>query len=487
MLGGKGRVGVVRQTFRVAPCLYLLIPCFHDLSRPRVPIDRSLTYPFVTHIPSLVMHIFDQFISFDVIPSHAQPYGYSMGPQATIHAISSNTASTAAAKEQNNDRTPFVVVVLCTSFFQTRLCRYWKTVTDKLKTVGAMVLTFLFGCLFYLLCRNHFRGYIQASQTKLPSSPAPTHAASTEPNPFNASTSGRGLLRDIEKALRRTSRDASQPIDAQEKHNIVKLPSDVEIGVVQNAERVRPTRAVATVLRGMRVVRPSPLRTSHVCETDPEPSIPMNRFSRFMRLPRRSQTAPALSPKANVVNSHTIQVNNPHLPPPVNLPVSSPPSPSSVSPPPMYSTTQGVPPYTVRVVPPQSHRSASTPVLSPSLSSRRTSVDSAQKSPTLFYNQHGVVQVPAITIQACTPPGVSDLVQAVEEMGRGGQNQPAEQTMRREGILAVHREESYSWDQSHPPTLDFQVPTSKVQQSPSAGSATSMRRAVLAASQPKWI
>jgi hypothetical protein len=426
-------------------------------------------------------------MSFDIVPSHAQPYGYSMGPQAAIHAMPSYAASTAAANEQNKDQTPLVLVVLCTSFSQPRLYRYWKTITNKLNIVGSIVLTLLFGCLFYLLCRNHIRGYVQAAQTKQPSSLAPTHATGKEPNPSNASTSGRGLLRDIEKALRRISRDASQPVDAQDKHNIVKLPSDLEIGVVQNAERVRPTRAVATVLRGMRSVRPSPLRTSHVCETDPEPSKTMNRFSRFMRLPRRSQTAPALSQKANDVNSHTIQVNSPHLPRPVNLPVSSPPSPSSISPPPMYSTTQGVPPYTVRVVPPQAHRSASTPALCPSLSSRRTSVDSAQKSPTLFYNQHGPVQVPAITIQACTPPGVSDLIQAVEELGRGGHNQPAEQTMRREGIIAVHREESYSWNQSHPPALDFQVPTSKVQQSPSASSATSMRRAVLAASRPGWI
>ena len=306
-----------------------------------------------------------------------------------------------------------------------------------------------------------------------------------EPDPSNASTSGRGLLRDIEKALRRISRDASQPIGAQDKHNIVKLPSDIEIGVVQNAERVRPTRAVATVLRGMRPVRPSPLRTSHACETETEPSKATNAFSRFIRLPRRSQTTPALSQIAIDVNTHTIQVNSPHLPPPVNLPVSSPPSPSSFSPPPVYSATQGVPPYTVRVVPPQAHRSASTPVLSPSLSPRRTSTDSAQKSPTLFYNQHGIVQVPDITIQACTPPGVSGLVQAVEEME--SQGQPAEQTKSQEGILAVRSEESYSWDQTHTPTLDVQVPTSKVRQSPSASSATSMRRAVLAASRPGWI
>ena len=407
-----------------------------------------------------------------------------MGAQTTIHAMPSYAASTAAAKEQNNDRTPLVVVVLCTSFSQPHLCRYRKTITDKLKTVGAIVLTFLFGCLFYLLCRNHIRGYIQ---TKQPSSPVPTHATGKEPNPSNASTSGRGLLRDIEKALRRTSRDASQPIDTQDKHNIPKLPSDVEIGVVQNAERVRPTRAVATVLRGMRSARPSPLRTSHVCETDPEPSKTTNRFSRFMRIPRRSQTAPALSEKGNSVNTHTIQVNSPHLPPPANLPVSSPPSPSSFSPPPMYSTTQGVPPYTVRVVPPQAHRSASTPALSSSLSTHRTSGESTEKSPSLFYNQHGLVQVPAITIQACTPPGISELVQEVEKMEREGQNQPAEQTMRREGIPAVHREESYSWNQPHPPTLDVQVPTSRVRQSPSASSATSMRHAVLAVSRPGWI
>jgi len=349
-----------------------------------------------------------------------------------------------------------------------------------------MVLTLLFGCSFYLLCRKRIRGYIQAVQTKLPSSPAPTHATGKEPDPSNASTSGRGLLRDIEKALRRTSRDASQPIGAQDKHSIVKLPSDMEIGVVQNAERARPTRAVVTVLRGICSIRPSPLRTSYACETDPEPSKTANRFSRFLRVPRRSQTAPALSQKASDVNFHTIQVNSPHLPLPINLPISSPPSPSSFSPPPMYSTAQGVPQYTVRVVPPQAHRSASTPVLSPSLSPRRTSADSAQESRTLFYNQHGPVHVPAITIQACTPPGVSDLVQAVE-LERDVQSPPADQTLRRDGILAVHREESHFWDQSHPPRLDVQVPTSKVRQSPSASSATSMRRAVLSASRPGWI
>src|SRR5258706_3474322 len=261
----------------------------------------------------------------------------------------------------------------------------------------------------------------------------------------------------------------------------------MEIGVVQNAERVRPTRAVATVLRGMRSVRPSPLRMSHACEAEPETSKTTTPFARFIRFPRRSQTTPVLSKMAKDVHSHTIKVNNPHLPLPVNLPVSSPPSPSSPSPPPMYSTTQGVPPYTVRVVPPQAHRSASTPVLSPSSSPRRTSGDSVQKSPTLFYNQHGLVQVPAITIQACTPPGVSGLVQVVEEVERGGQGPLAEQTMRQEGILPVHREESYSSDQAQPPTLDVQVPTSKVRQSPSASSETSMRRAVLAASRPGWI
>lgn len=429
------------------------------------------------------MTINDQFISFDAVPEHAQPYGYSMGPQAAIHATPSYATSTAAAKQQNIDGAPFIVVVLCTSFSQSYNRRPLLTGS---KIVGAMVLTLLFGCLFYVLCRKQIRGYVQAVQTKLPSSPAPTHPTGKEPDPSNASTSGRGLLRDIEKALRRTSRDASQPISAQDKHSIVKLPSDMEIGVVQNAERVRPSRAVAHVLRGMRSVRPSPLRTSHACEADPEPSKSTNPFSRFIRLPRRSQTTPALSQMAKVVNSHTVQVNNPHLPLPVNLPISSPPSPSSPSPPPMYSTTQGVPPYTVRAVPPQAHRSASTPVLSPS-SPSRTSGDSAQKSPTLFYNHHGPVQVPAITIQACTPPGVSGLVQVVEEIERGGQGQLAEQTMRQEGISAVHREGSYSWDQAQPPTLDVQVPTSKVRQSPSASSETSMRRAVLAAARPGWI
>ena len=393
--------------------------------------------------------------------------------------MSSYAASTGTAKEQNTDRAPFIVVVLCTSFPNVDFGR--PSLTSS-KIVSALVVTFLFGCLFYLLCRKHINGYVQAAQTKLPSSQVSTHAIGKEPDPSNASTSGRGLLRDIEKALRRTSRDASQPIGAQDKHNIVKLPSDMEIGVVQNAERVRPTRAVAHVLRGMRSVRPSPLRTSHACEPDPEPSKATKPFSRFIRLPRRSHTTPALSQIAIDVNTHTIQVNSPHLPPPVNLPVSSPPSPSSFSPPPVYSATQGVPPYTVRVVPPQAHRSASTPVLSPSLSPRRTSTDSAPKSPTLFYNQHGIVQVPDITIQACTPPGVSGLVQALENMETQGQ--PAEQTKGQEGVRS---EESYSWDQAHSPTLDVQVPTSKVRQSPSASSATSMRRAVLAASRPGWI
>ena len=349
-----------------------------------------------------------------------------------------------------------------------------------------MVLTLLLGCSFYLLCRTHIRGYIRAVQTKLSSSPAPTHVPGKESSPSNASTSGRGLLRDIEKALRRISRDVSQPIDIQDKNNIVKLPSDVEIGVVQNAERARPTKAVATVLRGIRSVRPSPLRSSHVCETDPGPSRTANHFSRFLRIPRRSQTAPALSQQANDVNPDTIQVLNPHLPLPINLPVGSPPSPSSVSPPPIYSTTQDVPPYTVRVVPPQAHRSASTPVLSPSLSSHRTE-DSAQKSPTLFYNQHGLIQVPDITVQSCTPPGVSGLVKVVAELEGEVQSQPARQTTEREGILAGHGEETHSWDGPHPPTLNVQVQTSKVRQSPSASSATSMRRAVLAASRPGWI
>ena len=350
-----------------------------------------------------------------------------------------------------------------------------------------MVLTLLLGCLFYLLCRKHIRGYIRAVQTKLPSSPAPTHVPGKELSPSNASASGRGLLRDIEKALRRISRDVSQPIDAQEKYNIVKLPSDVEIGVVQNAERARPTRAIATVLRGIRSVRPSPLRTSHACETDPGPLRAANHFSRFLRIPRRSQTAPSLSQQANDVKSNTIQVDNLHLPRPINLPVGSPPSPSSISPPPMYSTSQDVPPYTVRVVPPQAHRSASTPVLSPSLSSHRTSESSAQKSPTLFYNQHGPVHVPAITVQSCTPPGVGGFVQVVEELGGEVQSQPARQITQREGILAGHGEETHSWNQPYSPTLDVQVPTSRVRQSPSAGSATSMRRAVLAASRPEWI
>ena len=317
-------------------------------------------------------------------------------------------------------------------------------------------------------------------QTKPPSSPAPTHAIGKEPSPSNVSTSGRGLLRDIERVLRRISRDASQPIDAQDKHTIVKLPSDIEIGVVQNAERARPSRAVATVLRGIRSVRSSPLRTSRACETDPDLLRTPNRLSRFLRVPRRSQTAPVLSQQAKDANSDTVQVKSTYLPLPINLPVSSPPSPSSVSPPPMYSTTEDVPPFTVRIVPPQAHRSASTPALSPSLSPRRSSTDSAQKSPTLFYNQHGVVQVPAITIQDCTPPGVSDLVQAVEEFER-------EQTKWREEICADHGAEDYSRNQSHPPALNVQVPTSKVRQSPSASSATSMRRAVLAASRPGWI
>lgn len=346
-----------------------------------------------------------------------------------------------------------------------------------------MVLTLLLGCSFYLFCRKHIRGYIRTVQTKLPSSPAPTHVQVREPNPSNASTSGRGLLRDIENALRRISRDASQPIDAQEKHNIVKLPSDVELGVVQNAERARPTRAVATVIRGIRSVRPSPLRTSHACETDPGPLRTANHFSRFLRIPRRSQTAPTLSQRANDVKSGIIQVDNLHLP----LPAGSMPSPSSISPPPMYSTIQDVPPYTVRVVPPQPHRSASTPILSPSISSHRTSEDSVQKSPTLFYNQHGPVHIPAITFQSCTPPGVNGLVQAVEELGGEGQSLPVRQTMQRDETFAGYREETQPWDQSHPPTLNVQVPTSRVQQSPSASSATSMRRAVLAASRPGWI
>lgn len=109
---------------------YSPLACFHDLSRLRVPIDHSLTYPFVAYIASLIMTISDQFMAFDVVPSHALPYGYSMGPQATM---SSYTASTATAKGQNTDRAPFIVVVFCTSFSQSHLCRYWKTVTDKLK------------------------------------------------------------------------------------------------------------------------------------------------------------------------------------------------------------------------------------------------------------------------------------------------------------------------------------------------------------------
>jgi len=344
-----------------------------------------------------------------------------------------------------------------------------------------MVLTLLLGCSLYLLCRKHIRSHIRGFQTKPPSSPASTHATGKEPTPSNASTSGRGLLRDVERALRRISRDASQLIEAQDKPTIIKLPSDVEIGVVQNAERARPTKAVATVLRGIRSVRPSPLRTSHACEIDPESPRTANRLSRFLRIPRRSQTAPVLSQRTNDINSDAIQVNGTHLPLPTNFSVGSgsPPSPSSISPPPMYSTTQDAPPYTVRIVPPQPYRSASSPVLSPSHSPRRTSGDSGQKSPTLFYNQHGLVQVPAITIQACTPPGVNGLVQVVEELEREVQSQPAEQ--------AIHGEETYSWDQPHPPALDVQVPTSRVQQSPSASSATSMRRAVLAASRPGWI
>lgn len=69
------------------------------------------------------MTINGQFISFDVAPEHAQPYGYSMGPQAMIHAMSSDATSTAAANEQKIDRTPLIVVVLCTSFSQSHLCR----------------------------------------------------------------------------------------------------------------------------------------------------------------------------------------------------------------------------------------------------------------------------------------------------------------------------------------------------------------------------
>jgi hypothetical protein len=62
------------------------------------------------------MSILDQFTAFDIVPSYVQPYGYSMGPQATNRAIASYVASTAAANEQKGDWAPFVVVVLCTSF-----------------------------------------------------------------------------------------------------------------------------------------------------------------------------------------------------------------------------------------------------------------------------------------------------------------------------------------------------------------------------------
>jgi hypothetical protein len=83
--------------------------------------------------------------------------------------------------------------------------------------------------------------------------------------------------------------------------------------------------------------------------------------------------------------------------------------------------------------------------------------------------------------KTCTPPGVSDLVQVVEELER------EQKPKWREEILADHGVEDYSWNQSHPPALNVQVPTSRVRQSPSASSATSMRRAVLAASRPGWI
>jgi hypothetical protein len=59
------------------------------------------------------MTILDQFVSFDGVPSNAQQYGYSMGPQ---DAMASPAASTAAAKDQIDDRALFVLVVLSASF-----------------------------------------------------------------------------------------------------------------------------------------------------------------------------------------------------------------------------------------------------------------------------------------------------------------------------------------------------------------------------------
>ena len=66
----------------------------------------------------------DQFMSLDGVPSNAQQYDYSMGARATIHAMASPAASTAATKDPIGDRALFLVVVLCASFpiSHSRLC-----------------------------------------------------------------------------------------------------------------------------------------------------------------------------------------------------------------------------------------------------------------------------------------------------------------------------------------------------------------------------
>ena len=112
----------VGQTFRVSPDHTLLSRPF-TTSVSRIPVDPSLAYPFVTYITPLMMTIFNQFMSFDVIPSHDQPYGYSMGPQATNRAMAPHATSTATAKEQNDNWAPFVVVVLC-ALFTELICVY---------------------------------------------------------------------------------------------------------------------------------------------------------------------------------------------------------------------------------------------------------------------------------------------------------------------------------------------------------------------------
>jgi hypothetical protein len=86
--------------------LLIAFTTFHDRTVSRIALDRSLNYPYIA---SLIM-------SFDVVPSHAEPYDFSMGPQATNRAMAFYAAPTVTPEEKNNDWAPFVVVVLCMSF-----------------------------------------------------------------------------------------------------------------------------------------------------------------------------------------------------------------------------------------------------------------------------------------------------------------------------------------------------------------------------------